>query len=220
MTTYEYHDGPTTDAVKLQLKTFLDAGDELHAVIYPGSDTQPSDVQAILTRHQQADTDARANGAEVIYKRAVDPSTGETVGAARWVIWNQDKAYSQKPVDWVPPYDKAEQRYVEWAMRDYMDIRIKRIRGPHAILELLYVSSSARRGGVGKALTEFGTRRADELGLVCFVEATAIGQFVYSKCGFKPIEHVVRQPPAELATEAKGRSGMDFTFMKREVGGK
>jgi predicted N-acetyltransferase YhbS len=48
-----------------------------------------------------------------------------------------------------------------------------------------------QRRGVGSVLLEYGVRKADELGIECFVEATDEGMGLYKKFGFMNLTKVL-----------------------------
>ncbi|KAF2667561.1 hypothetical protein BT63DRAFT_456862 [Microthyrium microscopicum] len=80
-------------------------------------------------------------------------------------------------------------------------------------LELLAIHPDYQRMGAGKALVDWGNKKADELRLQGVVEATSFGVPLYEKCGFhSQIEEMA------FATDEKfnGRQKPKLTFLTRE----
>ena len=55
------------------------------------------------------------------------------------------------------------------------------------MLYVLYVHPDYRRRGAGNLFMEWGTRKADELGLNSYIEASEMGKMLYLKHGFEVV---------------------------------
>ena len=58
------------------------------------------------------------------------------------------------------------------------------------VLDSCFVAPAHQRRGAGKLLVEWGTKKADELGVRCFVESSLVGRKLYENCGFVVKEEV------------------------------
>lgn len=52
------------------------------------------------------------------------------------------------------------------------------------VLHIAFTTPEYRRNGVGKMLMEWGTQKADAMGLECWLDATDVGRPLYDKHGF------------------------------------
>ena len=68
------------------------------------------------------------------------------------------------------------------------------------VIYFTFTHPQYRNRGAGHLLMEWGTRKADELGLEIFVEASPLGFQLYSKHGFRA-ERVVELTPPRQADE-------------------
>jgi GNAT superfamily N-acetyltransferase len=100
--------------------------------------------------------------------------------------------------------DKA---YVVWVMEQVFGRRRERVTGPCALLDLCFCTPVHNRRGAGKKLVEWGTKRADELGLKSFVEASFPGRRLYEGCRFEVKEAVSLD---------KGYGKVEYLWMERE----
>jgi GNAT superfamily N-acetyltransferase len=55
---------------------------------------------------------------------------------------------------------------------------------PHYFLSLLFTHPDHYRRGAGKLLTRWGTEKADEVGVECYVESSIEGKSLYTREGF------------------------------------
>ena len=61
-----------------------------------------------------------------------------------------------------------------------------------------YTVAEHRRRGANSLMMEWGTRKADELGLETWLEATPLGSMIYAKYGFGFLHTVEMYPSSEL----------------------
>lgn len=92
------------------------------------------------------------------------------------------------------------------------------------MLETCFVEPSYRRCGAGNLLVQWGTRKADEMGLESFVESTEDGKPLYEKHAFQYMNDFVlsASPPQQTDELIKLQRDLYFHgfFMWRPVGGK
>ena len=82
-------------------------------------------------------------------------------------------------------------------------------------LDALAIDPMWQKRGAGDALTRWGVRKADELGIMAVVESTSCGRRVYEKNGFRKIKHVVVEVPEKWQSRPK----QVFDWMERPIGG-
>lgn len=83
---------------------------------------------------------------------------------------------------------------------------------PRAVLELCFVHPSHRRRGAGRLLVEWGTKKADELGVEAFVESTPDGRPLYESCGFVTMNGFELKPTLPEETEELKKLQRDLHF--------
>lgn len=92
------------------------------------------------------------------------------------------------------------------------------------MLEICFVEPSYRRRGAGNLLVQWGTQKADEMGLEAFVESTDDGKPLYAKHGFEYMNdfELCATPPEQVDELVRLQQQLYFHghFMWRPVGGK
>lgn len=99
-----------------------------------------------------------------------------------------------------------------------------------AVLHIAFVLPEYRRRGVAKLVTEWGIKKADELGLESWVDSSALGRGLYKQYGFVFVSEQSIEPkepeglsPAEKEEWLKTRELMlpiHTATLWRPVGGK
>ncbi|KAL5319711.1 hypothetical protein ACEPPN_012767 [Leptodophora sp. 'Broadleaf-Isolate-01'] len=146
------------------------------------------------------------------HQKAIDPSTGNIVGYARWTIPASHAADSDgKPV-WgdamVPAVGEEEEIEIrrvaataDWDPNQESDellVESRAIeeeilgRGVWMRLDYLAVHPEQQGKGIGTALVQSGMREAEKLGLDIFIVAMKAGMGVYKRLGFR-VERVLVQ---------------------------
>jgi GNAT superfamily N-acetyltransferase len=155
------------------------------------------------------------------------------IAAAKWIIWpaGESPTWPEKiDVNWIPdtkientgnvaPNGAADDKaYVSYVLENFFDRRRKRITGSAAILDVCFTDPEYHRRGAGKMLVNWGTAKADELGIRAFVEASPEGRRLYESCGFEVVEEVeLRGNDEEKGgrKEWEGYGVADWIFMCR-----
>jgi GNAT superfamily N-acetyltransferase len=180
----------------------------------------------------------------VTWLKITDTSTDTIAAAAKWIIWppgqtpspsqlqaetlgtgeGEGKRWPDKvDVTWVLPSEKGlnvgagsdDQEYVEWIMEEFFGRRRERVKGPAVLLDMLFCAPTHHRRGAGKQLVEWGTKRADELGVTAFVEASFMGWRLYESCGFVVTEDVCLEG-GKVKKEWKEYGLVEYKFMVKE----
>ncbi|KAL8946892.1 MAG: hypothetical protein Q9222_006771 [Ikaeria aurantiellina] len=157
--------------------------------------------------------------------KVVDEDTGEVAGAALWLVF-EENPYAEWPKEkptctWWP--EGPKRAMADEIMGQVMVPRLERMSKPHLLIDLCFVRPSYRRRGVGKMLVEWGTKKADDMGIESFVESTLSGKPLYESCGYVSTDafELNPTPPEDTPELRKLQQDLIFTgyFMWRPVGG-
>lgn len=143
--------------------------------------------------------------------KAVDDTTGEIVG---WTCWSRRGYQDQPPPAARPspaPAGTSPLDVLESVTAQDMD-RWQRILMPPGtrcrILNAIAVSPATQGQGAGSALIRWGTTRADEDGVFCWVHASEAGFPVFAKHGFTELGRL----EVDLDEYAPAPPGDDHTW--------
>ncbi|KAI1919548.1 hypothetical protein LOZ12_000415 [Ophidiomyces ophidiicola] len=117
--------------------------------------------------------------------KVVDADAGNKLaGAARWLIFEHDPFEKPEIVaDWWPEATIGR----EFATRVLLQLeepRKQRARRPHLYLHIAFTLPEYRGHGVARMFIQWGTQKADAMGLECWLDASDNGRPVYPKYGF------------------------------------
>ncbi|WPG98306.1 Hypothetical protein R9X50_00109400 [Acrodontium crateriforme] len=122
------------------------------------------------------------------FLKAVDESTGEIVGMAKWNVYDNEMPDldKKKPLGdyWATAEDKA---FAADIIQNFLVTRhgaIKASKGNLLSLDILTIHPDHQRRGVGGALVKWGTDIADKLNVETIVESSRFGKGLYLKNGF------------------------------------
>ncbi|MCJ1415052.1 hypothetical protein MMC32_001382 [Xylographa parallela] len=178
----------------------------LHDVIWPGPPT-PDNLAKCKARQQAW---MQADGHST-YLKITDTNTGTIVAGAKWCIYEED---SERPerimVDWYGEEGSAERAFGQELIDEFHRRRVERMKGPHCLLDLCFCSPTHQHRGAGTQLVQWGTRKADEMGVQAFVEGTLTGRRLYEENGFVVTEDIKLK---EDTWAEKGR--IEYLFMHR-----
>lgn len=161
-------------------------------------------------------TDTKNNTPETTYLKAVDASNGKIMGMAKWNIYDSnipdlDKVDREQKDYWGNEEDK---RYCEVISKEFMKTRndaIRRTGGNVVSLDILAVDPEYQRKGVGHALVQWGTAKADAMGNEAVVESSVFGKGLYLKHGFIFKKDVRIEPPEGFV----GKDKFEFAWLER-----
>ncbi|KAI0177076.1 hypothetical protein BJ166DRAFT_572942 [Pestalotiopsis sp. NC0098] len=132
----------------------------------------------------------------------VDGESGQVLGGAQWNIHRTNPYEVSQPMRtayWLP--DGPLKQIGDQLIRSLRTHRPSHMSKPHILLTYCFVHSSHRRRGAASLMLEWGTNKADELGLEAFIESTDIARPAYEKHGFRVI--------GELSMDAQSESKND-----------
>ncbi|KAL9018593.1 MAG: hypothetical protein Q9185_004109 [Variospora sp. 1 TL-2023] len=122
------------------------------------------------------------------------------------------------------PEEGRKREMADHVMGQYMKARGERMVRACLLLEILFVHPSHRRRGAGSLLVEWGVRKADEMGVEAFVEATDDGMPLYAKYGFRKTDDIVLKGELEGMDDDLRKLGRELEwkghYMWRPVGGR
>lgn len=160
---------------------------------------------------------------EIVWLKVVDSETGRIVGGGKWMFHetNPFVKAAEKPFEaaWYP--EGSGREFVKQAVLGVLLPRFVRAQRAHAcmflflfydvdwahwivVLHIAFVLPEYRRRGVAKLVTEWGLRRADELGLESWVDSSAIARGLYEQYGFVFVSEQSVEP-----MQPEGLSGAD-----------
>lgn len=127
----------------------------------------------------------------------IDPCL-KIVGIARWGIYTKPRDEETMKAEAAEGEREEKERgrtpgiveAIADQFREQVSAARKKYAGgdAHVILYLLATRPEHHRRGVGAMHLKWGTEKADELGLPAYLEASPMGQPLYKKWGFEPLE--------------------------------
>ncbi|KAM5349862.1 hypothetical protein ACJ41O_006367 [Fusarium nematophilum] len=150
---------------------------------------------------------------------------GRIVGACLWKIYptnpfERHDAHSE--AHWHPEGERRE--YVTKCLEQFDEPRSRLGARPQLYLNILYTHPDFRRQGVADMILSWGKKKADEMGVEMWLDATELGVPVYKKHGFTVVNVNRLQPSKAAPGEAwkvieKELQPMVFWQMWRPAGG-
>jgi len=157
-----------------------------------------------------------------------DKKTGKVLGGTQWNIY--EKNPFEKPGPKFAAYWIKEgtefRKIADRAFEKFLAPRPTRMNRPHLLIMWCGTHSQERRRGAGMMMMEWGTKKADEMGLDAFVEATDDGYPLYKAAGFVTVNEFVLDVEDKQEGEEYQRLRNDLKlpmhgyFMWRPAGGK
>ncbi|KAJ4303820.1 hypothetical protein N0V90_002721 [Kalmusia sp. IMI 367209] len=134
-----------------------------------------------------------------LYLKCVDTLTGTIIAGARWRhmrpadpnathrTWDEVEADLTVPEPYAESHPEASRVFFEQfneKKRKHMGTR------PYWVLDTLVTHPEHHRRGAGRLLLQWGCERADEAGLEVYLEASEMGEPLYKRFGFEPVERI------------------------------
>ncbi|KAI1347670.1 hypothetical protein F5Y01DRAFT_294503 [Xylaria sp. FL0043] len=134
------------------------------------------------------------------WQKVVDTETGEIVGGALWNI-HRDNPFAEADdhieITWF--HDEGLRKYAAEFLRQYSTPRALVGQRPQVYLFNIFTKPTYRRRGVAQQFLSWGMRKADEMGVEMFLDATAVGKPLYEANNFVCIKENIVSP--DLGTE-------------------
>ena len=141
--------------------------------------------------------------------KVTDTDSKRVVGAARWIIYTSNPFKGPLVVDcpWWPEGERRE--FANICMRQFRSPRFEKMQRPHVcrcpsyphwqqvilsvdtsllVLNICYTDPEYRRHGIGRLLMDWGVKRADQLDLIAYVDASDMGKPLYKTYNFKEVD--------------------------------
>jgi GNAT superfamily N-acetyltransferase len=109
-----------------------------------------------------------------------------------------------------------DREYVSWVTEKVVGRRRERIQGPAALLDICYTHPESQGKGAGALLVQWGAKKADELGVRAFVEASYKGRRLYESFGFV-VKDLVLLEGGSVREEWAEYGEVGYLWMEREV---
>lgn len=164
-------------------------------------------IKSLNKQDEKSESESEESPAKKpFFFKAVDDSTGEIVGEARWMIYYEDeeltKSIEEEVEDRInPPMPQMRVqataefgRILATTKRETLPVPsetgapIKLRKRVH--LDVLVVHPNHQRRGIGRQLIQWGLDEADKLGLITYLEASAEGVRLYESTGFEKVKEV------------------------------
>jgi GNAT superfamily N-acetyltransferase len=158
---------------------------------------QPEPSQATLDSVTQSIRDGIAKG--TLYLKCVDTSNGDIIAGARWRYigpndpnatsrtWDEVNAELAIPEMYAESHPEVWRAFYELfndSKRKHMGAR------PYWVLDTLVTHPDHHRRGAGGLLLRWGCDKADEAGTETYLEASEMGEPLYRRYGFEPVENI------------------------------
>ncbi|KAF4624852.1 hypothetical protein G7Y89_g13316 [Cudoniella acicularis] len=140
-----------------------------------------------------------------------DVETGDVIAGTQWMIYEENPYAKETSI--LEPYWIPEGTFKDIAsqlLHTFLSYRPTRMNEPHLLLNFCFVHTKHRRRGAGRLMMEWGLKKADELGLASFVEATDSGLKLYREYGFKVEGDIDLDATTENPSE-------EFTRLRKEL---
>ncbi|KAH8684044.1 acyl-CoA N-acyltransferase [Ilyonectria robusta] len=159
------------------------------------------------------------------YWRKVVDDNGTIVGACLWKIYPAnpfEKPDDHSEIYWYPEGEARE--YVSKCLEAMEAPRERMGARPQVFLNIIFTHPDYRRQGVADMMLTWGKRKADEMGVEMWLDATEYGVPVYKKHGFVVVNENKLQPTKETPGEAWKKIEQElqpitFWDMWRPIGG-
>lgn len=153
--------------------------------------------QATLERVTHSIRDGIGKG--ILYLKCVDTSNGEIIAGARWrYVQPKDPNATSRTWDEVNEELTIPEMYTEsnpeaWrAFYELFNQKKKKHMGtrPYWVLDTLVTHPNHHRRGAGGLLLRWGCEKADDARTETYLEASEMGEPLYAKYGFEPVEKI------------------------------
>ncbi|RYF45992.1 MAG: N-acetyltransferase, partial [Cytophagaceae bacterium] len=167
--------------VRIRHETFRPT---VNKILYPRGEASQKTLDRVV-----AETKENINKGNP-YLKCVHTSTGEIIAVARW-RYVKPKEEGAKERTWeeveagfadrLPPYDESDPEVLEALFTLFHDQQRKSLgTKPYFILHTLVTLPQHERKGAGSMLVRWGCEKADEAGVVAYLEASPIGAPMYA----------------------------------------
>ncbi|KAE8349834.1 acyl-CoA N-acyltransferase [Aspergillus coremiiformis] len=139
------------------------------------------DTPGVRQWWDKANRDAMLYQPQEKYLKVVDTNTGRIAAYARWSLQSAEDRGPR-----FPPWHSDMDPHRNTEFLDHLESNRARVVGgkKNFYLDMLATHTDSRRMGAARMLLDWGCRRADQEGVLVYVDASADGRPVYEKFGF------------------------------------
>ncbi|PQE03915.1 hypothetical protein CJF31_00003023 [Rutstroemia sp. NJR-2017a BVV2] len=152
------------------------------------------DIQATIAVDKERSWNRHVNDPASHKPFVVHVPTGEIIGSIAWKIYTWTPfppVPTRVKLPWWPESDKEGKECAEEIINQCFYPRASWMNRPMATMDDTSVRQDHQRRGVGKMLVDWGVKKADALGIECYVEATDAGSNLYQKFGFGRLSKIL-----------------------------
>ncbi|KAF2791647.1 hypothetical protein K505DRAFT_248473 [Melanomma pulvis-pyrius CBS 109.77] len=148
----------------------------------------PTRDEAIADKKRRSIEAWKTHNPKKFYLMVEDTDADDVIGFALWEVNDKPEPYGEPTVAHWHPEGSVEKEFAERFINGLWNFIGKRVTRPHMDLLSLVVNQAYRGRGAGRLLIEWGTAKADELGIETVVSSLPSARGAYEKCGLGPIE--------------------------------
>ncbi|CAG8956650.1 hypothetical protein HYFRA_00011961 [Hymenoscyphus fraxineus] len=147
----------------------------------------PSDIEATISIDKERSWNAHQSDPASHKTIVMHVPTGEVVGSLCWKVYTSAPFPDGAPRIQLPYWsenDKEGRECSEEILTQCFYPRASWMNTPMIAMDDTSVRQDHQRKGIGSLMLEWGMKKAEELSVECYVEATDAGRHLYQKYGF------------------------------------
>ncbi|KAL2826710.1 hypothetical protein BDW59DRAFT_145071 [Aspergillus cavernicola] len=194
------------DVVACEIESFDNPLQSIFRFFYPifGNESE-SEKYLALDNLVQLQRQWARDDPDTVWTKVIDTESDNQVAAGLLVKIHKTNPFDSPKIKdesavWYPPGGQRE--YIDECLRIFNAPREKFMARPHIYFYIGFIEASYRQLGLIDMLIGEKCRRADELGLECYLEAVAArGVAIFMRQGFIPFREVAIEPKRENADD-------------------
>ncbi|KAK2764021.1 hypothetical protein FQN54_009640 [Arachnomyces sp. PD_36] len=218
----------TTDfhtLIPCQWASFSNPPQPFFSIFFPILGTHPTARQDSILESTQRQIEWHNSDPTSYWQKIVDSETGDIAGGALWKICEKN------PFEGVEGEEVVAGWYPEGVRREFMSQALKQYVTPRRngngpiygighfadgigyimlVLNILFTHPNHRRKGAGDLAMEWGIKKADELGIEMWIDATPLGLPLYKKHGLIVVHETVLEPKTDNPSEEWNKVKEEF----------
>ncbi|TVY18265.1 hypothetical protein LARI1_G005073 [Lachnellula arida] len=163
--------------------------------------TGPHAREESLTECTQRQLEWHRSDPSSYWQKVTDSTTGKIVAGALWKICATN------------PFEHADHEEAYWfpkgGQRDFVNQALERFEAPRAVmgqapqvyLNIIFTLPAYRRQGAADLIMDWGTKKAKEMGVEMWLDATIYGIPLYKKHGFVVVSENSLDPKSDKPNE-------------------